>query len=142
MSRYSLSREARAARRAQFADEALARATQSQALTNLPAVYAGFIDRGIPESEILPRVNVFTYAAWQALGRQVRRGEHGVRIVTYIVAKGAADPGAAGAADAGADAGGDAGGDCAGGDGAARPFKFPRTVTVFHVSQTDEKGKQ
>jgi hypothetical protein len=27
---------------------------------------------------------VFTYHAWRALGRQVRRGEHGVKVVTFV----------------------------------------------------------
>ena len=35
-------------------------------------------------SDILPRENVFTYHAWRALGRQVRRGEHGVKVTTWI----------------------------------------------------------
>jgi len=98
--------------------EALARATQSQSLSNLPAVYAGFIDKGISESDILPRVNVFTYAAWQALGRQVRRGEHGVRISTFVEGTKAATE-----------------------EEPARGFKFARTVSVFHISQTDAIGE-
>ena len=32
---------------------------------------------GIPESDIRPRENVFTYHAWRALGRQVRRESTG-----------------------------------------------------------------
>jgi hypothetical protein len=41
--------------------------------------------RGIPESDIRPRENVFTFNAWRALGRTVKRGEHGVRITTWVV---------------------------------------------------------
>ena len=103
--------------RSEIAREALYRATASQALTNIPAVYAGFVEKGISEADIQPRVNVFTYHAWQALGRQVRRGEHGVRIVTYIVKPGQPDPENPEARTAG--------------------YKFPRSVTVFHISQTD-----
>jgi len=39
---------------------------------------------GIPESDIRPRENVFTYEAWKALGRHVRKGQHGVKVVTFI----------------------------------------------------------
>jgi hypothetical protein len=42
---------------------------------NYGAIFQGFMEKGIPESEILPRENVFTYHAWRALGRQVRRGQ-------------------------------------------------------------------
>jgi hypothetical protein len=64
--------------------EALTRATCGQSLSNWPAIIEGFTAKGIPESEILPRENVFTYNAWRALGRQVRRGEHGVKVMTMI----------------------------------------------------------
>ena len=40
--------------------------------------------KGIPEADIKPRENVFTFDAWRALGRSVKRGEHGVRVVTFI----------------------------------------------------------
>jgi hypothetical protein len=56
--------------------EALARAVSGQSFTNFPAIFAGFAAKGIPESEIKPRENVFTFNAWKALGRVVRRGEH------------------------------------------------------------------
>jgi hypothetical protein len=64
--------------------EALTRAVTGQTWSNYPAIFDGFIQKGIPESEIRPRENVFTYEAWRALGRQVRRGEHGVKVITYI----------------------------------------------------------
>lgn len=64
--------------------EALQRATSGQSYSNFPAIFQGFAAKGIPESDIKPRENVFTYEAWKALGRVVRRGEHGVRIVTFI----------------------------------------------------------
>jgi hypothetical protein len=60
-------------------NEALTRASSRQSLSNWPAIFAGFMAKGIPETDIKPRENVFTYHAWQALGRQVRRGEHGVK---------------------------------------------------------------
>ena len=71
--------------------EALTRAATGQSLTNWPAILAGFTAKGIPESEILPRVNIFTYHAWRALGRQVRRGEHGVKVVTFVSTRGKED---------------------------------------------------
>jgi hypothetical protein len=102
--------------RAKRESEALSRAVGSQALTNYPAIFEGFMEKGIPEAEILPRENVFTFHAWKALGRSVKKGEHGVKVVTWITAKGAevedaqpAEPG----------------------------YKFCRTTTVFHVSQTE-----
>ena len=64
--------------------EELSRATSGMSVSNYPTIYGGFIQKGIPESEIKPRENVFTYSAWRALGRQVRRGEHGVRVLTFI----------------------------------------------------------
>ena len=64
--------------------EALSRAVSGLSLGNYPAIYAGFVAKGIPETAIKPRENVFTYQAWRALGRQVRRGEHGVKVVTFV----------------------------------------------------------
>ena len=64
--------------------EALANATQGDSLANFPAIYAGFMARGIPETDIQPRENIFTFNAWKALGRVVKRGEHGVRVQTFV----------------------------------------------------------
>jgi antirestriction protein ArdC len=64
--------------------EALTRAISGQTMSNYPAIYQGFIAKGILESEIHPRENVFTFNAWRALGRTVRRGEHGVKVLTFI----------------------------------------------------------
>jgi hypothetical protein len=50
--------------------EALANARNGQTMTNYPAIFAGFIEKGIPEYEIKPRENVFTFHAWKALGRR------------------------------------------------------------------------
>src|SRR5579862_3036650 len=68
----------------QSRQEALTRAVSGQSFSNFPAIFQGFAAKGIPESEIKPRENVFTYQAWKALGRQVRRGEHGVKVVTFV----------------------------------------------------------
>jgi len=64
--------------------EALTRAISGQTMSNYPAIFQGFVAKGIPESEIRPRENVFTFNAWRALGRTVRRGEHGVKVLTFI----------------------------------------------------------
>jgi hypothetical protein len=106
--------------------EALSRAAQGQSFTNWPAIFAGFTAKGIPESEIKPRENVFTYHAWRALGRQVRRGEHGVKVVTFVSTVGKEDKDGVATNDA---------------DGTDKPkrgaTRRPWTATVFHVSQTD-----
>src|SRR5690349_7011520 len=52
---------------------ALERATTQASLANYPVIIAGFMAKGIPESEIKPRENVFTFKAWRALGRIVRK---------------------------------------------------------------------
>ncbi len=95
---------------------ALSNALGSASATNYPAIFAGFAEKGIAAQDIKPRENVFTYYAWRALGRQVRKGEHGVRITTWV-AMTAKD----------------------GFTGEAGPsFRRPRGTTVFYVSQTDE----
>ena len=43
-----------------------------------------FTERGWAPEDVKPRENVFTYKAWQALGRQVRKGEKGVKVCVYI----------------------------------------------------------
>ena len=65
------------------AEEALTRAVTSQSMTNYPAIFRGFMAKGIPEADIDPRRNVFTFHAWKALGRVVKKGEHGGRITTF-----------------------------------------------------------
>ena len=102
--------------------EALTRAISGQSLSNFPAIFQGFAAKGIPESEINPRENVFTFDAWKALGRYVRKGEHGVKVVTFIetVSK-ETDPDT----------------------GEPKIIRRPWTTTVFHVSQTEPmKGVQ
>jgi len=97
--------------------EALANAVNGLSGSNYPAIVRGFLDKGIPETEIKPRENIFTYAAWRALKRQVRRGEHGVKVVTFVPmeAKELQD------------------------DGTEKKVtsRRPWHTTVFHLSQTD-----
>lgn len=94
--------------------ESLKRAVSGQSFSNFPAIFQGFAAKGIPESDIKPRENVFTFEAWKGLGRVVRRGEHGVKVVTFI--------------------------ECSKEDkqtGKKETFRRPWTTTVFHVSQTE-----
>lgn len=112
------------ASREQIQQEALSRAASGQSFTNWPAILNGFTAKGIPETDIRPRENVFTYHAWRALGRQVRRGEHGVKVVTFVAVKGK----------------GEATEEAATNDSTNKPkrgFRRPWTATVFHVSQTE-----
>ena len=90
-------------------------------LSNYPTIYQGFIEKGIPEDQIQPRVNVFTYDAWRALGRHVRKGEHGVRVVTFIECSKTVR-------------------DTATGEEKKETFRRPWTTTVFHVSQTEARN--
>jgi hypothetical protein len=114
------------ATREQMQLEALDRATTGQTLSNFPAIIRGFLEKGIPEQEILPRENVFTYHAWRALGRQVRRGEHGVKVCTFVTVKHMKE-----------DLDGVETNDIDGTNKHKRGFRRPWTATVFHVSQTD-----
>ena len=107
------------ASREQIQHEALSRAASGQSLANWPAIFAGFTAKGIPESEINPRVNVFTYNAWRALGRQVRRGEHGVKVSTFVPMTKKTENAETGETE-------------------AKPIgRRASTATVFHISQTD-----
>jgi hypothetical protein len=89
--------------------ESLARAKNGDSLLNYPSIMTGFIAKGINPSDIIPRENVFTYNAWKALNRQVNKGEHGVKVVTWIDAKDKIT---------------------------GLPTKLCRSSTVFHISQT------
>jgi hypothetical protein len=109
------------ASREQIQQEALSRAVGNQSLTNWPAIIHGFMAKGIPESDIRPRENVFTFWAWRALGRQVRRGEHGVKVTTFVPVDKKTD-------------------DIDPETGEAKRVPVGRrawTATVFHISQTD-----
>jgi len=97
--------------------ESLSRAVQGQSTANYAEIYTGFARMGIPEEDIKPRENVFTYNAWRALGRQVRKGEHGVKCLTFIVCESKeTNPKT----------------------GERGHYRRPWSTTVFHVSQTDK----
>jgi len=95
--------------------EALDRAQHGQSMANYATIFEGFALKGIPETDVLPRVNVFTFNAWKAQGRSVRKGEHGVRVLTYVeMTKRDEDP-----------------------EKEPNSWRQPRATTVFHISQTD-----
>jgi hypothetical protein len=100
--------------------EALDRARNGQSTANYTAIIQGFVAMGVPEDDIKPRENVFTYDAWLAQGRQVNKGQHGVKVTSYVeVTKKSDDP-----------------------EKEPESFKRPRTTTVFHISQTSPIGQQ
>jgi hypothetical protein len=96
--------------------ESLKRAVSGHSVSNFPAIFQGFAAKGVPENEIKPRENVFTFAAWKALGRVVRKGEHGVKVVTFIESK---------SKELDQDS------------SERKPVRRPWTTTVFHISQTE-----
>src|SRR5262245_57484126 len=108
--------------RQELQQEALDRAASGQSLANWVPIIEGFAAKGIPADDIRPRENVFTYHAWRALGRQVRRGEHGVRVLTFVCV--------AGKSEAPAETDGEPIKPRAG-------YRRPWSATVFHISQTD-----
>jgi hypothetical protein len=113
--------------RQELQQEALARAQNPFGSTsNYAPIILGFEAKGIPPDEIRPRENVFTYHAWRALGRQVRKGEHGVKVTTWIPTElSKREREAMEKAEA---------------DGRPKPKRSssrPKTAVVFHVSQTD-----
>jgi N-terminal domain of anti-restriction factor ArdC len=98
-----------------IAHESLQRAVSGQSTMNYESILKGFAAMGIPTDAIRPRENVLTYNAWKALGRHVRKGEHGVKAVTFVAVGAKQDP-----------------------DGEKKAgYRMPRAVTVFHISQTE-----
>lgn len=95
-----------------MANEALGRARSGQSLANESICIQEFAQRGINPADILPRENVLTFWAWKALGRSVRKGEHGVKLITWIPFEREKD-------------------------GKVETAYRPKTAVVFHVSQTD-----
>ena len=97
-----------------ISQEALTRARSGQSLANEAITIQEFVRRGLSVDDIQPRVNVLTFWAWKALGRSVRKGEHGVKLTTWIPFE--KKDGTEGVR--------------------------PKTCVVFHVSQTDPIGNQ
>jgi len=95
----------------EYQQEALNRARGNNSMLNYQTIIAGFMAKGIPPSEIIPRENVLTYNAWQAINRQVRKGEKGVKVVSWIKTI----------------------------DKNGLEVMRPTSATVFHLSQTEIK---
>lgn len=112
----------------QIQAEALSRARGGMSARNYATILAGFTAKGIAAVDIQPRVNIYTYNAWRALGRQVRRGEHGVKVCTFKTAD-RAPKRRPGESDSGYRQRTQRGGG-----------SIPWTATVFHISQTDQIG--
>lgn len=94
--------------------EALQRATNQSSFANYQAIITGMVEKGIPADQITPRENVFTFNAWRALGRTVKKGEKGVQIVSWIPCE-----------------------DKTTGNKTMRP----KTAYVFHITQTQQLGE-
>jgi len=92
--------------------QALANATNNKSFANYQPIFDGFMEMGIAPEAIEPRENVFTFNAWKALGRTVSKGQHGVKVTTWVPMTKNVD------------------------EGVKESFKAPRTTTVFHISQT------
>jgi len=93
--------------------EALQRAQNCHSIANMATVTTEFSKRGIALDDIKPGENVLTFKAWIALGRVVKRGEHGVKVNTVIACSKEDE------------------------DGDKHSFKRPWRATVFHISQTE-----
>lgn len=107
--RYHRQRLSRAQREA-LQTAALERAQGGKTCGNDLLVIAAFAARGI---DAHPRVDVFTFAAWKALHRHVRRNEHGVHVASYARRQ-EVKP-----------------------DGTTAEHSFPTSAVVFHITQTD-----
>ena len=74
------------AERAASERDALERGTRSAPNSNDMVVFLSLHAKGIPYGDIEtfgPQQNVRTFKAWRALGRTVRRGEHGVHLTVW-----------------------------------------------------------
>jgi len=89
---------------------ALERAQDGRECANDLLIIAAYAARGI---DAHPRVDVFTFAAWKALHRHVRKNEHGVHVATYAHREEVKS------------------------DGTIEEHSFPTSAVVFHLSQTD-----
>jgi hypothetical protein len=106
--------------RQEIGQESLDRARNGQSIANDLAVIDAFAARGI---EAHPRVDVFTYNGWRALGRQVKRGEKAVKITTWIK-----KPAERVSGDTAA---------IAALNGVEVMTSYPKAAFVFHISQTE-----
>lgn len=100
-----------AGERTTMQNEALDRAEHGRTCGNDLLIVTAFAARGINAT---PRVDCFTFNAWRALHRHVKKGEHGVHVPVYAHVE-----------DVDQDT------------GKKTEHTIPTGATVFHVSQTD-----
>lgn len=96
-------------------NDALRRATTNSSANNEAKVIEEFAARGIAADEIIPRENVFTFNAWKAKGRIVKKGEKGVKLEVFMRVENK---------------------DWINEDGSAIYKTIRKFTTVFHISQT------
>jgi antirestriction protein ArdC len=78
-------------------------------------VFTELQQRGIHIDDIHPGENVLTFHAWRALGRSVKKGEKGIKVITWVPCGEKTDK-----------------------QGNKTESKRPKTAYVFHISQTVE----
>jgi len=105
-----------------MAQEALGRAQGGLSMGNYAAVYHGFMAKGIAQADIEPRENVLTYHAWRALGRQVCKGQHGVKLLTWLTTDRKTTEQDAETGET---------------KDVIKTARRPQAATVFHISQTE-----
>jgi antirestriction protein ArdC len=102
-------------KQAEIHADALQNALNNKSTMNYETIINGFVKMGIPLNEIFPRENVFTFKAWKALGRIVKKGQHGVKVLTFVKCEKIDEK-----------------------TGNVSTYTRTWTTTVFHVSQTEE----
>lgn len=103
---------AKGQKQSEYGRESLSRATSGHSIRNDVAVIQAFAERGIAAN---PRIDVFTFNAWRALNRHVRKGEKSVHVPTIIYVPEKTD-------DTGKK---------------TKGYARKKTACLFHVSQTD-----
>jgi hypothetical protein len=122
----SVQRENRLEQKKKVWNAAYDRAVCSTSIGNRARVIRGFMEKGIPKEDIKPSENVFTYAAWKAQGRYVRKGEHGVSLpVVYDKTEKASEP----VYDEN---------EMEVESGKEKHYRIRTGATVFHISQTEK----
>jgi hypothetical protein len=65
------------------AGEALIRAREGKSHYNDSKIISYFTAKGIAPADIKPRENCLTFKAWNALGKVVKKGEHGAKCLVF-----------------------------------------------------------
>lgn len=85
-----------------------------QSAMNYATIITGFAAKVITADDIKPRENIFTFGGWRALGRCVKKGEHGGPVCTFAQASEIDKE-----------------------TGEIKVFHRSRQTSVFHLSQID-----